>query len=86
MSRKIHIENLQIRLKNVSPDRARNIGDGLGGEISRQIAESTRQNGGTKRIENLDGGRIKNSRDTSASEMRNQAARKIADLIGKRIG
>lgn len=85
MSRKIHIEKLQIRLKNASPAGARNISGGLGGEILRQIAERTRQNAGTKRIEKLDAGRIENSRNASASEMQKQIARKIADLIGEQI-
>jgi hypothetical protein len=85
MSRKIHIENLRIRLKNVSPAAARNIGSNLGGEILRRVAENTRQNAGTKRIEKLDAGRVENNRGASASEMQKRIARKIADLIGDRI-
>lgn len=86
MSRKIHIEKIQIRLKNVSPGKARDIGNNLGGKILRQVAENTRQNAGTRQIEKLDAGRIKSSREASASEIQNQVARKIADLIGERIG
>ena len=83
MSQKIHIENLQIRLKNVSPEQARNISGNLGDEILRQIADGKRI-GGTGRIENLNGGTIKSK--PGATDLQSRIARKIARLIGERNG
>lgn len=85
MSRHIHIENLQIRLSKISADKARNIGHGLGDEILRQIAESTRQKNGKRQIENLDAGKISAGKGKTTAETQRLIARKIADLIGERI-
>ena len=84
MSRKIHIENLQIRLKNVSPERARSVGSNLGNEILRHIADGTKQNTGARRIEKLDGGTVKSEKGTA--DLQSRIARKIAALISERNG
>jgi len=82
MRRNIHIENLRIRLKNVSAERARSVGTNLGNEILRHIANGTKQNAGARRIENQDGGTVRN--ENGAADLQSQIARKIASLIGER--
>jgi len=82
MERKIHIGSLGIRLKNVSPERARGVGNNLGYEILRHIADGTKQNSGARRIENLDGGTLKS--ESGAADLQNRIARRIAALIGER--
>jgi len=79
MSRKIHIGNLRIRLKNVSPERARSIGNNLGNVILRRLADGAKQNAGTRRIEHLDGGTIKN--ENGATDLQNRIASRIAALV-----
>lgn len=81
MTRKIHIENLQIRLKNGSPELARSVGNNLGNEILRRIADDeSKPNVGTRRIEKLDGGTIKS--ENGAADLQSQIARRIATVIG----
>lgn len=85
MNRKIHIEKLEIRVRRVSAAKARDIGSNLGGEILRRVGENTRHVSGTRQIEKLDAGRIGSDR-AGVSEIQNRIARRIADLIGERIG
>lgn len=82
MAQKIHIENLQIRLKNVSPEQAKNIGGNLGNEVLRHLADGKRING-TRRIENLNSGAAIKS-ELGATDLQSRIARKIAGLIGER--
>jgi hypothetical protein len=84
MNRKIHIEKLEIRTKNVSRGRARDIAGNLGGEILRRVSERTEQRSGTLQINRLDAGRIGSERAAGVPEIQNRIARKIADLIGER--
>jgi hypothetical protein len=84
--RNIHIENLKIRLSKNSGLSARDIASGLGDEILRQIAETTRHRTGTRRIDSLDAGTIKNSGGATAAHLQRQIARRIAAGIDEKSG
>ena len=79
--RKIHIENLQIRLPKNSGLSALETASELGGEILRQIAETTRYETGTRRIEKIDAGKIQMSGDSQAVDLRRRIASRIAANI-----
>jgi len=83
--RKIHIENLQIRLPRGSATDARQMVNGLGDEILRQTTGLTSRKAGTRRIEKLDVGKIKVSGGTSSSDLQKRIARQIAAIIGESI-
>ena len=86
MSRKIHIENLQIRLPKNSGLSARELASGLGNEILRELADQTRREKGMRRIEKIDAGTIKNSGASAAALQRRIARRIAANIGGKSAG
>jgi hypothetical protein len=82
MKRKIHIESLHLRLKNVSPEQAGAVGKNLGHEILRHIADGeAKQNTDTRRVERLDAV-LKN--ESRGGNLQKQIASRIAALIGER--
>jgi hypothetical protein len=85
MGKNIHIENINIKLSGSTAARARNLGNGLGDEVLKQVAGNSRQKRGSARIENLNAGKIKVAHNVSETALRGQIARKIADLIAERM-
>jgi hypothetical protein len=85
MSKNIHIENINIKLSGSTAARARNLGNGLGDEVLKQVAGNSQQKRGVARIENLNAGKIKLTHSVSETALRGQIARKIADLIMERM-
>ncbi len=85
MNKKIHIEKIQIRLKGSTATRARSIGQGLGDEVLKLVAENSGSKSGSLKIENLNSGKISSGQGVPAAALRGQIARRIADLISDRM-
>jgi len=83
--RKVHIENLKIRLPQSAGSSARAIAGGLGREILKGIADATRNKAGTKRIGELSAGKITISRGISGRNVGNQIAGRVAAELAKRF-
>jgi len=83
--RKIHVENLKIRLPRSAGASARAIAGGLGREILQGIADATRHKTGTKRIGELSTGKITISRGISGRNVGNQVADRVAADLAKRF-
>ncbi len=84
--RKIHIQNLQIRLPRGAAGEARTIAGGLGQEILRSIAESTSGKTGTRRVGQISAGKIISTGGAGAQDLQKQIARRVADELRKKIG
>ena len=83
--RKIHVENLMIRLPQSASASARAIAGGLGREILQGIADATRHKTGTKMIGELSTGKIVISRWISGRNVGNRIAGRVAAELAKRF-
>jgi hypothetical protein len=83
--RKVHIENLRIRIPGAAAGQARNIAGGLGREILREVAESTAGKIGTKSIGELSAGKIKVSGGAGVAGSQGEIARRVAAEVKKRF-
>lgn len=82
--RRIHIENLRIRLPHGLAANAGSIAGGLGHEVMKRIAHASRGKSGRMRIDQLSAQRIKS--DASAADIRTRAAEVISAEVNKRLG
>jgi hypothetical protein len=83
--RKVHIENLRIRIPGSAAGQARDIAGGLGREILREIAESTAGKTGAKSIGELSTGKVRVSGGADAAGLRGEIARRVAVEVKKRF-
>ena len=86
--RRISVERLEIRLKGISPQRARAAVDGLGHQLLGRLAEARPGlSGGGRSIKvgRIDAGTFRTSAGTSASDLQTLIARKIAAAIDEQI-
>ena len=73
----LNIDQLNIRLKGVSPHVARLVTDGLGLEIQRQLGV----NGPAGSLNSLDGGVLQTSPNPTAAKLRGLIASQVASQI-----
>jgi len=83
--RRVHIENLKIRIPGSAAGQARNIAGGLGREILREIAESTAGKTGAKSIGELSAGKIRVSGGADVPGLQGEIARRVAAEVKKRF-
>jgi hypothetical protein len=83
--RKVHIENLKIRIPGSAAGQAQNIAGGLGREILREIAESTAGETGAKSIGEISAGKIRLSGGAGAAGSQGEIARRVAAEVKKRF-
>jgi hypothetical protein len=83
--RKVHIENLKIRIPGSAAGQARDIAGGLGREILREIAESTAGKTGAKSIGELSAGKIRVSGGGGVPGLQAELARRVAAEVKKRF-
>jgi hypothetical protein len=85
--RKVHIENLKIRIPGSAAGEARDIAGGLGREILREIAESTAGKTGAKSIGELSAGKVRVSGGGGAGAhgLQGEIARRVAAEVKKRF-
>jgi hypothetical protein len=83
--RKVHIENLKIRIPGSAAGQARNIAGGLGREILREIAESTAGKTGAKSIGEVSAGNVRVSGGAGARGLQVEIARRVAAEVKKRF-
>ena len=83
--RKIHIENLKIRIPGAAAGQARDIAGGLGREILREIAESTGGKTGAKSIGELSAGNVRVSGSAGMPGLQGEIARRVAAEVKKRF-
>ena len=83
--RKVHIENLKIRLPQSAAGQARAIAFGLGRDILREVAEATRDKTGTKRMGEIAAGKVKVSGGAGGQNASKQIARRVAAELAKRF-
>jgi hypothetical protein len=81
--RKINIKQLNIRFENIPADDARQIVAGLGSEILRALAssEAMSNQSGTRRIENLDLGKVLKESGKSADSVRSKIAGSVCRAV-----
>ena len=84
-SRNIHIDSLQVRIPRSLAGSARQIGSGLGGEILRQIAETTRGRGGSRRVGEVSAGKIRIESGADGQAARENIAGRVAAEVVKKI-
>jgi hypothetical protein len=84
-SRKVHIENLKIRLPRSAAASARAIAGGLGADILRGVADATRDKTGTKRIDELSTGKITASDGAGGQNLSKQISRRVAAELARRF-
>jgi hypothetical protein len=83
--RKVHIENLKIRIPGSAAGQARDIAGGLGREILREIAEATAGKTGAKSIGELSAGKVRVSGGADVSGLQGEIARRVAGEVKKRF-
>ncbi len=83
--RRVHIENLTIRIPQSSAGQACAIAGGIGKEILHGIAESTAGNSGTKKIGEISAGKTSMSGGAVAPELKKKIAGRVAEEIRKRF-
>jgi hypothetical protein len=84
-SRNIHIDNVQVRIPRSLAGSARQIGSGLGKEILRRIAETTRGRGGTRRVGDVSAGKIRIESGADIQAAREDIAGRVAAEVAKKI-
>ena len=83
--RRIHIENLRIRLPHaMAAGSARSLAGGLGHGIMKSIADASRGKTGEMRIDQISAGNIKAA--GSAADIQKRAAAGISAEVNKRLG
>lgn len=85
VKRKVHIENLKIRLPQSAAGQARAIAGGLGRDILREVAEATRDKTGTKRIGKIASGKVKVSGGAGGQNVSKEIARRVVAELAKRF-
>jgi hypothetical protein len=83
--RKIHIENLKIRLPRGTASHPGLFAGELGNEILQDLGEMTRGKTGRRHIDELSPGAIRISGGVERQGLQRHIARRVADEIGKRI-
>ena len=83
--RKIHVENLKIRLPQSAGASARAIAGGLGREILQGIADATRNKTGTKRIGELSTEKITVFGGPGGRNLSKQIARRVVAGLANRF-
>ena len=81
----IKIHHLKIHLKSISPQSARNLADGLGTELIAQLADQQHLPKEPHTISSIDAGTLTTQRNTTHTDMRRQAARRITESITSTI-
>ena len=82
--RRIHIENLRIRLPRGMAGSARSLAGGLGREIMKSIADASRGKTGEVQIDQISAGNIRAA--GSAADIQKRAAAGISAEVNKRLG
>jgi hypothetical protein len=83
--RKVHIENLRIRIPAAAAGQARNIAAGLGRELLREIAESTAGKTGSKSIDEISAGKVRVSGGAGVAGLQGEIAGRVAAEVKKRF-
>lgn len=81
--RKIHIDNLKIKLPRGMAGEAKSIAAGIGSDVMRSIAEATSGKNGSIRIDEISAGKLRTS--GGAGTVQKQAAAQMANAAIKRI-
>ena len=82
--RRIHIENLRIRLPREMAGSARSLAGGLGREIIKSIADASRSQTGERRIDHISAENIKAT--GGADNIQKRTAAGISAEVNKRLG
>jgi hypothetical protein len=82
--RRIHIENLRIRLPRAMAGRARSLAGGLGREILKSIADASRGKTGEMQIDQISVENIKAA--GGAADIQKRAAAGISAEVNQRLG
>jgi hypothetical protein len=82
--RRIHIENLRIRLPRGMAGSVRSLAGGLGREIMKSIADASRGKTGEMQIDQISAENIKAA--GSAADIQKRAAAGISAEVNKRLG
>jgi len=82
--RRIHIENLRIRLPREMAGSARSLAGGLGHEIMKSIADVSHGQTGEMRIDQISAGNIRAA--GTAADIQQRAAAGVSVEVIKRLG
>jgi hypothetical protein len=83
--RKVHIENLRIRIPRGSVGQARAIAEGLGKAALRGVAESTVGQRGVKRIGEIAIGKVTVAGGAGIQGVQQQIAGRLAAALRKKV-
>lgn len=83
--RNIHINQMQIRLRGVSAEKARNATTGLGQEIMSQIGQGEQPKRSGMNLDNIEIPTVRVANGTQANDLRRILSEEIASAIEKSL-